>query len=803
MGFFRKKKTRMQSEASSASRSETFTFRDPELPDGDPRQTLYQFLNQVGLGLAFSGPGPIEQTLREALRLVPALARSAHRGGGFIALDGHSEVTWMPVESPRGSAVLFMVEPEADIERLFEEIVEPFDRVRPPFARDFIVNGSTGAVGLVSIVNGSDVVPVWEVSEFSHLAPSEGFLLLPVSLHREVRTWERIHINLYKRSLRDIDGDQVSAFLSLVNGRPCLATPIGKVEVAGSVDHLAPLTERGPYLLDRRQDSILLARYVPLGSDREQIEQWSQELVDDLATGLAELRRADEPPLPDGPRADSLWERVESAPSGAGKVRAFPWPKQPVDHTCVERVRESMPDGESAFDLLDSVARMLQEARGSGFERVWRAGNEDLLSPAWVTPKSAAFDADSGRVVAAACLTHGAWGLSPAYDLGAIDGRNLSTFADAGHTDGLNLPGTPLYVGSTRTGVLVPFDATLNLISVDLHGASGRIGMLEFLGFSTGAVSVYEPSGERRVLTVVENLIGSEPVRFSGDGSWLMVLGSTESTLVEVTTGRRLSLDVGNAGWWPLADAELLSVVHEDGTAIPRLFSLESNTWTRSFPEITLDVPLLSSFPYLWSPSVSPDGREILVKTPTGVSAEYQREHGAGSHLARVNLETGRGRLLHGAFLNDAQTLERDVEEARWTGRAPTRPIRLHSDLASRTEAPVTEHPHLDPAHWAEEAETVLVLSLNRAIELTGEGRNFSHLLPEILASLAAMARAPAIWERRSEWLIGLQQATNAKVVHREFTGKTAMAWRTYGSAISAVRAGRPELIDPIAASWS
>lgn len=81
-------------------------------------------------------------------------------------------------------------------------------------------------------------------------------------------------------------------------------------------------------------------------------------------------------------------------------------------------------------------------------------------------------------------------------------------------------------------------DTTANVISVDLHGPSATIGALDFLGTTTGAVVVYPARGQRRLLTVIEDIAGMEPLRFSGNGEWLLVPTSKHSTLIEVSTGR-------------------------------------------------------------------------------------------------------------------------------------------------------------------------------------------------------------------------------------------------------------------------
>jgi hypothetical protein len=801
MGLFGKKERPEQQErSSSAGGDDKVPVEDPGLDAQDPRQLLFGLLQGSGISFVLSAASDVGKPLQEAVRLAPILTRSSHLGRGFLRLDEDPQTVWTAIESSHGSAVIVFASPESNTHLLFQTVFQPFERVRQPFSCGMVFSGSASP-DLVAIINGADVAPVWEVGPLQHVADSVGFPTLPASVRRAARGWERIGLDLYKREVQDIDGDAVDVFVGLNEGRPDLLATIGGTLTDGDFDRLDPLTARGPYRLERWDAAVVFVRSVPLGVDESQLMQLSQRLVDDLAAGLAEVRQANAPSLPARATAGSLWDRLESAPAGAVPTRQIRWPSSVPEYTVTERVRESVPDGESTFESLDVLARQLRAQRGSGFEHAWRGAGDGLLSPSWLTLQSAAFDAESGRIVAAGHFNHEVWELSPAHDLGAIDGRNGFTFSEQGHAGGLVWPSSSLYVGSTRTGILAPLDATVNVLTVDLHGVTGTIAALAHLGGSTAGIFLYGASGERRLLTVVEDTSGNEPIRFSGDGEWLLISGSRASTLVEVVTGGWLRLEVGNAAWWPQEDSSLLTVTHDNGTATPQIFSLESNSYIRTYPQITLDVPLLSSFPYTWFPGVSPDGREILVQTPAGVTTEYQSQHGVGGHLARVTLHDGQGRLVQEAFLNSEKTLERDVREARWTGRPPSHHIRLDPRL--ELHPPVTEHDYLDPGRWADEVEGVLVLTLNKAIDLTNGGKDLSHLVPEILAALIPVGYNRDVRERQFDWLVGLQQSTSNLVANGTITGTAATAWRRYGSAIAAMQAGQLELIDPVAAAWS
>lgn len=472
------------------------------------------------------------------------------------------------------------------------------------------------------------------------------------------------------------------------------------------------------------------------------------------------------------------------------------------DYICTERVRESTPGEDSSFETVEALALQLRAARSTGFEYAVRYPDDSLLSPTWLTLSAAALDGPTGRFAGIGHAAHELWEMSPAHDLGAIDGRNAFSFTNAGHGGGLVFAADTLYLGSARSNTIIPLDSASNFISADIHGESGTVGTLEFLGGGTvGAVALYG-SGGRRLLTVVEGVSGNEPIRFSPNGEWLLVPGTRHTTLIETTTGRFVRLELGNAGWWPNDDSSLLVVTHDQGTATPHVFNLDSYSYTRSFPSIVLDVPLMETYPHLWFPAVSPDGSEVLLGTPAGASVEYQQEHGVGSHIARVHLESGKGRLAHPVFLDTAETLERDMREARWTGRPPARPVRLNPAVAASLTPPVTTHEYLAPGRWADSSEQVLVHTLNRAIRLVGDDADVSPVMPEILSSLKSIAGTPS-WEKQEEWLQGVFRATLLMRVNGEISPPADQAWKRFGDAMVMINDGQSHLIDTRESAWT
>ena len=807
MGLFsRRDRTQPEPHGGSNARPElqevqaSVSIRNPGLDQSDPRQLVYGILESSGLSLVLSGLVGAEELLEDAARIAPVLGMSRHLGRGFFRLDQDPETTWTVIDGPLGSAIIVACAPGSDSGFVLRAILTPFQSAPRPLAFEMVHLGST-TPAMADLVATSDVVPVWEVPEFADLRPgSAGYVTLPIWARRAARPWERLGLELYRREVTDIDGDSMNVLFGLIESRPLLILGLGP-ETQGTERYRA-LAGNGPYSFEQVEGTLAFVRDIPEGTDASALDELAQLIADDFAAGVAALRQADTPALPPEPDGRTIWDRLEAAPAESIISRPFHWPALAV-YTTTERIRESVPEEQSTFDSVNALAHQLLSKRGAGFEHSWRASGGAPISPSWLTIESASLDLETGRAVACGHLTHEVWDLPPAHDLGAIDGRNAFSFSEQGHPGGLSWPSSALYVGSSRSGAFLPLDAKANVLSVDLHGPTGTIASLEHLGGSTGAASFYSASGQRRLLTVVEGIAGNEPIRFNGDGSWLLITGSRKSTLVEAATGRSLDLDVANAAWWPLGESSLLTIEHEGGKAVPRIFSLSDNTYTRTFQQITLDAPMLEEFPYLWFPAVSPDGCDLLALTPAGVTDDYQRQHGAGSRTARIRLKDGMGRLLYDPFVDADRTLERDAREARWTQRLPRHPVRLHPDLVAKLESPRLEHEYLSPARWADQSEAILVATLNKAIDLTKAGLPMAHLIPEVLAALAPVAHDSTIWDRQSGWLIGLQQATSNLAADDDAARANVTAWRRYGSAIAAIQAGRTDLIDPVMLSLS
>jgi hypothetical protein len=733
----------------------------------------------------------MESLLVEAGRVAPILHGSMPVGSGFLKLSQDPDTLWVTVDGPAGSAVVVFASPSSDTNLLFKEVMLPFESLSQPFSRQIISQGSTEQP-IAELLDTIEIVPVSESPIFHALGEPELFPVMPISVRRAARSWRRLAHNLYVTSLAEPAASDV--YLSRSDdGAIELLTYVGDGQAPAWVDGLV---SRGTHRIQYLDPAAVVAKPLRMPVTEDELVAQAQELVGDVQHAFAASQLG--APAFAAPLASGPWERIDGV-FRAAAGRAWQPPLAP-NFGFIERVRESV-EGVTTFESTNALATWLQQQRGTGFEHAWRGPDDQLISPPWLTVKSAVVDNTTGHVVAAGHFTHHTWDLHPAHDIGAIDGRN-GIYGEEGYPGGLFHPALTLYVGSMRSGVFLPLDATLNVIAVDLNPINGEIAVFSMLDGSSGAVSVISANGEKHIVTVLDGLIGNEVIRYSGDGHWLLIPGSSTSKLVDLRTGCWLTIDVGNTTWWPLADSTLLSIHHREGIAFPTLFSLSENAFKSSFPQITLDEPLLETYPYVWFPDVSADGSEILAVSAAGVTVEYQGKHGAGSHLVRFNVETGRGAIVQAPFLNHDGTLERDVSDVRWhNARANVNPVTLHSALSDALHQPLVNHDALSADRWATEAEQILVLSLNTAIRRTQEGAgSIENLLPEILASLVPLGHSSDAWQRQSEWLRGLRDATANMIESGSLTGEFKAFWQEYVAAISAIEAGSPDLINPI---WS
>ena len=272
------------------------------------------------------------------------------------------------------------------------------------------------------------------------------------------------------------------------------------------------------------------------------------------------------------------------------------------------------------------------------------------------------------------------------------------------------------------------------------------------------------------------------------------------TTLVEVETGRSIQIPgIANASWWPL-DGSVLLVLRQDEAkeTIPTLYRLDQGRDVYAFPMIRVSPPPLTEYRYHSNHGVSKDGRYALIGTTSGVTPEFQREHGTGKRIAVLDLAAGYAVVRTATFLDEEQQLELDVRSARWLSRAEPSATSVHPELRALLQPAQLEHEYLSPSRWASEAASILQLTLNRAIQHYENGEDPGWVMPEIVSSMLAACRDPESWGRGREWLGNVARVARAQIQTGRIAGESARAWDSYATAFAAADAGRPELIDPL-----
>jgi hypothetical protein len=470
-----------------------------------------------------------------------------------------------------------------------------------------------------------------------------------------------------------------------------------------------------------------------------------------------------------------------------------------------ESVKHSGGSHGESFARINALAEAMLAARGSGFGSVIRRGPDgDRIDAPWLTSKSYACDLDTGRVATAAHLNHAVLDLPPGLDLGA--GQSWPDSEEA--PSGMVFPCASLYFGSTVTGALVPIVMGFDVVSVDLSAATGDVAMFESWGGSTGAITVVDPWGQRRLLTLVEDVTGGEHIRYSSDGTWLLLDSSgSRSWLVDSTTGQWLDAPVDNVAWWPLAPSTLLTLDNETKPApTPRLYSLETAAFTKSFPALQLvgvdqtDPDLLDCY----GVSVSPAGTELLVGSRVGITHAYQQKHGSRQRVARVNLATGHGALVWPIFLDGDHELETEHEDFRWLGRRPVhQSVTLHADLLARVQPAKemdSERGERNLQRAAYDARQVAGLALQHAKTVLRERPQTtdpSPYMPEVIRGLVALHDlSPDLWPPFGEWIGNIKDAIQLALDHGLLAGRPEDAWRKFSTAAEALQNSTPQFIN-------
>ena len=488
--------------------------RDPGLDATDERQIVYRLLHACGLTVVLWGPVAPDELLDEALRVSPVLER-AEPLGPLLNMT-RSGMQWTMVTGPRGSALVLFIEPEADFHLLVTEIIDSFKQARATVKNDTVMAGARTSAELATFFGCHyQVVAPWECDRLRHLA--RGSRRIPWRVRSRLMEWEYATPTLYRRELVDSDGDRVTVHLRDLQGDLWFYYPVGESQ-SGDLGPWKWIEELTECRLEWLEPTVCVTRrFVPSSDPTGD----AQQLVDQFAAACRKQREAGSgQPLPPPPVQAPWLERMDTGSGPTG--RTFEMPALEEDeYLIVDEVRHAV-DGDTFEDVNVAAQRVLRQ-RGTGFEYSWRRGADiSSITPPWLSICDAVLDRPTGAIVAVGVITHRALGLAPAYDLGAIDGRNGFTFPKAGHADGVVWPSKQLYVGSLKSGALLPLSYVENVQGVDYHSASEMIAVVEGLGGSAAALAIRDRNGDRRLLTVLSGIAGYESPRFSADGRWIL-----------------------------------------------------------------------------------------------------------------------------------------------------------------------------------------------------------------------------------------------------------------------------------------
>ena len=191
-----------------------------------------------------------------------------------------------------------------------------------------------------------------------------------------------------------------------------------------------------------------------------------------------------------------------------------------------------------------------------------------------------------------------------------------------------------------------------------------------------GFISCHDThTGERRLVTSLDDIGGSERPVFSPDGEWMLVSGWRVTRLVRCSDGATLTVPgmTGGACWYAM-DGELGLLNVGAGTGDELLpervtfFGLRTMT-QRQVGEVTAPEPHLPAFRRLLIYPVSgPDGR-ILVGSSCGPPPDYQEENGSRNRVAILDPATMSLTHVVTPFADRAGLVER--EHKMWTWNSP------------------------------------------------------------------------------------------------------------------------------------
>lgn len=464
-----------------------------------------------------------------------------------------------------------------------------------------------------------------------------------------------------------------------------------------------------------------------------------------------------------------------------------------------ETVRANVATGADDFRAINALGVELLAARGYGFGGVILAEGGIPATPPLLDAQDAVIDGPRRSICAAGSVSHVALGLPSALDLGGRNGSNLTQWGGAA-PEGITWPNQHLFGGFHTERRFEMLEIFASVISLDLSAATGTIATLEHLGSSNFGVTLAIPTtGERRLLTTLSGLSGSEAIRFSPNDLWLLISTPAGPIFVETSTGRHNKLACGTEGgysWWPGHPHELLAIMHNSGNPELASLSLKDGQLTSLGPLVlpdTADLP--SGRRYVADPQVDPTARWMICGTSFGPSDAYQDAHGSRARTSILDLETRELRVQGPPFVADDERLEREHANWRWIDRPQPEDCAMGGAILSDLAPPETTLPDGTNAFIAGDAHDLCTLAVKWLIDDQSGNRDPNTLRPEALRAYEASCRYGRS-EQLVDWVSEVAMHFFMRALSDQLPQSSAPGWKKFALAEQCIREGRPQDID-------
>jgi hypothetical protein len=462
-----------------------------------------------------------------------------------------------------------------------------------------------------------------------------------------------------------------------------------------------------------------------------------------------------QPPVVDGmqaawahkPTPPSPYERLCWSPLAEGVGGSSPVPELIFS----EAIRPLSGDDEYADARALEAA--LKSATGRGLQHYLLDGDGNAVTTEQYNVKSAWIDPATGVIAAAAGLSHVAFGLPGALDLGLRDGRNMFSWSDL-EPDAMASEFAQPHIGNIATRRLEAGIWTGQVGGITLSPDASRSAYVAWHAHVDGETRpmgyVFEDdldAGTHRLVCVFEGYSGSARIAYSGDGDWLLV-SESRPVLIRCSDGAHTRLPHGmGSAWAPsYGPNHLLSITGDDqaddgpGLGL-RVLDLSTGEAADLGPLETVDG---RRYLYVSDVDPHPQGGRALVTSPWGFTEPWEQGHGSRARVQVLDLEARRLTPITSPTVPGMDHLERDQRMPSWVAdRRTGGTVALSDQLESELE------PSLAISPTTEFVIDLARLQLQRCVEDLEPGRpthSPAKVRVEVVRSLRAILAAdPAL----------------------------------------------------------